>query len=441
MPEPPSLSRPRALTIDEQSSFTSARYLATRLQSYLSSALFALSPLMLGGLGTFAVDRRWRLYMDPTTLRDWSTEECAAVLLHEVGHLVRDHGRRGTEVACFDTASQLLWNIAGDMAINDDLVADRLQLPGQPVTPSACGFSSGLLEEEYFRLLRTRSSNDSGLAFGLDDDTVDRSDGRANDRDDHPGIDHDLDAEGRHHVHASPDCGSGADGRRRPWEVDDDFGVDGVSPAAARSIRHQVANTIRSRGNVPAGWRRWAEDLTDIHPDWRRILRAALIRPRSWTAGRLERTWTRPDRRAGSHSGFLFPGVRSPRFEIAVIIDTSASMSDAELGAALGEVTAVQRQCGVKDLWVIPCDAEPGEPQRVRNTATVSLCGGGGTDLRPAIALLGGLRPRPDVAVVITDGGTPWPARLPKGTALVVATTGTPCPLPGVVNVDIQIAV
>jgi predicted metal-dependent peptidase len=137
----------------------------------------------------------------------------------------------------------------------------------------------------------------------------------------------------------------------------------------------------------------------------------------------------------------VLPGARAPRFEIAVIIDTSASVTDAEVSAALAEVTAVQRQCGIRQLWAITCDTEPSAPQRVRAASGIELLGGGGTDLRPAIALLATLRPRPDVAIVITDGWTPWPDRPPRGTALVVATTDRPCPLPGVRTVQIDLDV
>jgi hypothetical protein len=36
------------------------------------------------------------------------------------------------------------------------------------------------------------------------------------------------------------------------------------------------------------------------------------------------------------------------------------------------------------------------------------------------------LRPRPSVAVVLTDGMTPWPAEPPKGLQVVVGIVGTP---------------
>ena len=60
-------------------------------------ALFAAAPVAAPGLGTFAVDKAWRLYLDPALLVGpgrWQPTTAGAVLQHEVGHLIRDHAGR-----------------------------------------------------------------------------------------------------------------------------------------------------------------------------------------------------------------------------------------------------------------------------------------------------------------------------------------------------------
>ena len=59
--------------------------------------LFALSPVASLDLPyrTMAVDRRWRLYVDPGFLAAQPVEIIAATLVHEVMHCVFDHGGRG----------------------------------------------------------------------------------------------------------------------------------------------------------------------------------------------------------------------------------------------------------------------------------------------------------------------------------------------------------
>lgn len=394
---------------DEATLFGAARFLACKHQPYLATALFAMVPCRAPRLGTFAVDRRWRVYIDPEQLVRWGPEQSAAVLLHEVGHLIRDHADRADQVGVSGDADGRLWNIAGDMAINDDLLSDGVSLPDGPVLPSTLGLDPGRLEEEYYDSLTRSASN-------MVDDGVDEA----------------------------ADCGAGADGQARSWEIDEDGAHlpgdgAGLSRGDGLAIRVQVAEAIRARSDVPGGWARWADEAGQPRRDWRRTLRAAIRRPLVWKAAHLEPTWTRPDRRTDSHPGLVLPGRHAPRSELAVIIDTSGSMSDAELAAALAEVGAVQRQCGIRDLWVVACDTAPARPQRVRRPGAVRLTGGGGTDLRPALDLLPRLRPRPDVAVVITDGWTPWPDHSLPSFALVVATTDRDCTTPGVRSVRIVV--
>lgn len=395
----------RPMDPDEQVRFAAARLAAGRAQPYLNTALFALTAHIAEGLGTFGVDRRWRLYLDPELLEAWSVEECAGVLLHEVGHLVRDHARRAEALGGLDAERRPRWNLAGDLAINDDLLADGVRLPGLPVTPTSMGLPTGLLEEEYFALLDQR-------------------------------VDHVAD---RCTVGAG-DCGSGGDNQLRAWEaaagVEGD-GTTGLSARAAATVRLQVAQAVRAIGAAPAGWRRWAEPSGPARSDWRRTLRVAIRRPRAWRAGHHVTTWQRAHRRSDERDEVLRPGSRAPAYELAVILDTSGSMSDAEIAAALAEIEAIQRQCGLHRIWFVACDARPRPPQRVRRVGEDLVRGGGGTDLRPAIELLRDLRPRPDVAVVLTDGWTPWPTTTLRGTSLVVASTDRPCPLPHATNVRI----
>src|SRR5204862_164330 len=79
------------------------------------------------GLGTFAVDRAWRLYVDPVTLGDWGPQLAGGVLVHEVGHLLRAHAERGDALGSDYDHDR--WNLSGDIAINDDLMAAGIRLP------------------------------------------------------------------------------------------------------------------------------------------------------------------------------------------------------------------------------------------------------------------------------------------------------------------------
>ncbi|GAB3184786.1 VWA-like protein DUF2201 [Micromonospora palomenae] len=99
-----------------------------------------------------------------------------------------------------------------------------------------------------------------------------------------------------------------------------------------------------------------------------------------------------------------------------MVIDTSGSVSDAELGSALLEVAAISRAVGGRrDLVsVLPCDAAARVVHPLCRAEDIPLVGGGGTDLRTGFARALRSRPRPDVVVVLTDGQTPWPTSRPS---------------------------
>jgi predicted metal-dependent peptidase len=139
-------------------------------------------------------------------------------------------------------------------------------------------------------------------------------------------------------------------------------------------------------------------------------------------AGRVDFSYRRPSRRSSAVPGVVLPSLRQPVPQVAMVLDTSGSMSDQMLGQALAEVSGVLHGLGVgrRHLRVICCDATAYEAQRALDARSVRLLGGGGTDMGAGLAAAADLRPRPDLIIVLTDGHTPWPAAAPAGTRVVV---------------------
>ncbi len=382
--------------------FAAARLRAARLQPYLATAVFALVPVASPGLGTFAVDRYWRVYVDVETARAWGVEHTAAVLVHEAHHVLRDHHRRA-EACGVTSTTHRLWNLAADAAINDDLIDDALPLPGG-VLPRHLGLAPNGLEEAYYGDL-------------LDDRDL-------HEERDEPAVE-------------PPGCGSGSGGAPADGEIDDhpeESGVDGLDDVDAAAVRRAVAHDVTaaaSRGECSSpGLVLWARDLLSPQVPWRNLLRTAIGRPVREVTRDPHVDWTRPDRRADSRPDFPRPGVRHRAPEIAVVVDTSASMDQSLLDAAATEINGLLRRSGVRTLHVVSCDTESARPQRVRRLGDLVLRGGGGTDLRVGIDAAAACRPRPSVVVVLTDGETPWPAAAPHRTTLVAVIIGEHAPLP-----------
>lgn len=382
VPPPPgsvgSSGRPR-LPLD-MDKLLAARLHAVKVRPYLAGALFALHVVEDRSVPTMAVDAYWRCYVSPGFVASTPVEELAGVWVHEVSHLLRDHHGRGERYAKehgeHGPGERLRRNIAADFEINDDIYGDGLPRPAGAVLPSMLRLPDGLLMEEYLR----RASM-SGLTTDL----------------------------------AWLDCGSGADGHERPWELGPD-GAHALSRQQRDAVRFRVAEGIKGRpGDAPDGWRRWAEEAFHPPQPWRRLLGAA-IRSAAGAPGVGENhSYRRPSRRSASVPRVVLPSLRRMPPRVCVVIDTSGSVSDAELGSALLEVAAISRAVGGRrDLVsVISCDAAAGVAVPLCRAENIPLVGGGGTDLRSGFTRALRTRPRPDVIVVLTDGQTPWPSAQP----------------------------
>jgi predicted metal-dependent peptidase len=189
-----------------------------------------------------------------------------------------------------------------------------------------------------------------------------------------------------------------------------------------RDTARRIREHTRERGDTPAGWQRWADEVLEPTVSWRRQLAAHVRRGAADIAGRVDFTYRRPSRRASAVPDVVLPSLRQPLPQVALVIDTSGSMSDSMLGQALGEVTGVLRSLGVarRNLRVIACDAQAYQAQQVRDLRAIRLAGGGGTDMGAGLDAAAALRPRPDLVIVLTDGYTPWRSAPPPGMRVVV---------------------
>ncbi|MER5712602.1 VWA-like domain-containing protein [Streptomyces sp. NPDC002122] len=377
-PRAPSAS-PAVEALDRDKLFA-ARLHAVRARPYLATALFALHTVESRRVPTMAVDRYWRCYVSPAFVDRMPVEELAGVWVHEVSHLLRDHHGRGDRVArqrgLTGPGDRLRINIAADCEINDDVFGDGLARPQGAVDPQSLGLPEGELMEDYLRQFRLGPHLDGAAWL---------------------------------------DCGSGADGLERPWDLGPD-GAHGLSEQEQDGIRFRVAQGIAGRpGDAPRGWRRWAEKAFHTPQPWRELLGAAVRSAATGAGAGEDHTYGRPSRRSAAVPGAVLPSLRRRPPRVTVVIDTSGSVSDAELGSALLEVAAISRAVGGRrDLvTVVSCDAAARIAHPLCRAEGIPLIGGGGTDLRTGFAAALAARPRPDVIVVLTDGQTPWPQRRP----------------------------
>lgn len=370
-------------TMDEEKLFA-ARLYAVRHRPYLATALFALHTVASRRVPTMAVDRYWRCYVSPAFVDRTPLEELAGVWVHEVSHLLRDHHGRSDRFAAkhelTGPGERLRMNIAADCEINDDVFGEGLTRPEGAVQPALLRLPVGQLMEDYLR------------QFGLGPYT---------------------------NGFAWLDCGSGADGLERDWDLGPD-GAHGLSAQERDAVRFRVAQGINGNpGSVPKGWQRWAQEAFHPPQPWRELLGAA-VRSAMSGAGE-DYTYGRSSRRSASLPGVVLPSLRRRPPCVCVIVDTSGSVSDAELGSAILEIAAIARAVGGRRelVSVLSCDAAAHVAHQLCQAEGIPLVGGGGTDLRTGFAKALRGSPRPDVIVALTDGQTPWPETRPPSRTIV----------------------
>lgn len=383
-------------------SVQAARVRLGQQRPYLASILFRLAPVAKPGLKTMAVDKYARLYFDPEV--NWTVPQTATVLYHEVCHLLRDHAGR-SEALGIEAMNHKAWNVCADMEINDDIEAEgKMDWPFTVCTPSRMGEKDGDFAEEYYSRLPKSKVPSPGKGSG----------------EPQPG---------------SGTCG-GCAGSPGEWEDSppasaggEKDATPGLSPTEMDILRHKVASDIRehvrNRGTVPGHLNDWASLILEPKVDWRKVLKSAIRHAMADIAGMVDYSYMRPSRRQSAVPQVVLPTLRQPVPNIAVVVDTSGSMSDEDIATVLGEINGVLKQCGTRNgVDAIVCDAAVHGAQRVFKAEQIKISGRGGTDMRIGIEAAMARPVKPHAIIVLTDGETPWPEAPYAGTRVVAAIVG-----------------
>ncbi len=413
-----------------------SRVLAAEQASWYAPALFHARIVVTDHCPALAaIDDGWRVYFNPTMVQamidsePWEDvlRQLGFVWIHEISHVLRDHGSRflalqGTTAGASDplgedlpdsaaalaksqkmwnraqeayphlshgtlSALALRWNLAADCEINDLEGLGLLQPPKrfQPVTPASLGMPPQKIAEYYYLHLpvveAVRLAGNRRLSEG-----------------------------------------SGVDGVARPWELPrDDPQAAALSELDRKQLRQEVAKAVLAEagkaGRSVENLVRWASDLVTPRVDWRILLRRGVrLALHRGSGSQQDYSYQRPHRRSATYAPLARPSLVSRALpSVACVVDTSGSMTPAELGRSLSEVHAVLRLLGTS-VTIIPCDQVAYSPIRVVSRSDVErlksgLPGGGGTNLVVGIEAALALRPAPDIVLVLTDGYTQYPEK------------------------------
>ena len=407
---------------------THDRIVAGRLQAFAKAPYYRQAVLTLvlqpsEEVRSMATTETAVMYYRPAFVDGLTVEECCSDLLHESLQLFLGHFSRCRAL----TAEPELWNTAGDLAINCILrdmgcaIGAGWLLPEQFKDAAGKPFPPNLLTEEYYELLQKGGAGKKGRR---------PSPGQGGGGEEAPGAgggEESSSAPGRPGDGSRQVCAGGCGGcsgnpqkgEPAPEKQAEDGGrgeaeVERMRRSVAESIQKAAAG--KRAGTVPAGLARAAAGiLTPPTVSWQNRLAAVVRGAITYTAGMVDYTHSRPSRRQSAVGGYtsgapLLPAMHRPLPRVLVALDTSGSMGEAELSAALAELGGIVKAVG-GEVEFLTCDTKVHSFGRVRTAreAVKLLRGGGGTDFRPIFTRAASLRPMPTVVVVATDGYGPAP--------------------------------
>jgi len=455
-----------------------ARILVSRDFPYLSAPLYLAVLVETPEVETAQINERLHLLFNPKWTRTLDDRELKGLLLHEIYHWLRGHtGARGQKAYSLVRAELpgveegLAWNLvnlAADLEINDDIPhqGSGYALPRGGVLPENLGLEPGGILEAYVKELLKRLEGEAGPdedgkgieEVGNNQAGEGNEEGECNEKgegDEGPPGESEGETGGGTAFReggegeSAPGGGEGEGGRNGEAEGAEpnggglrgrlkapSFPIDlrpapeavarrleeeglGLKPGLSEAIRQQVAveimRHVATRGDVPANLRRWAKERLHPKVNWRAVLRNSVRQGLVTLRQRRFPSYALRHRRAEALDPFFLPGAYGRLPRVAVVVDTSGSVSDAMLAQALGELRGVLRSGARVTLYSV--DAEVHHVQRVFRGDPVVLYGGGGTDMRVGIARA--LEDGHDLVVVLTDGYTPWPEVAPRARVVV----------------------
>jgi len=264
---------------------------------------------------------QFKMLYNPDFFKDMEENKIKGVLMHEFYHLIFKHvtSRKPENVP------HLVWNIAGDLAINSMIGADNL--------PEGCCIPGGKQFEDY----PVGKTAEFYLEMMKDDENFGDGEGGFKDLDSESGSDF-----------GNFDDHSGWD------ELTDDERQ--MVEERAKDIMEKAAkeanNSGRGWGSVSSGIKREIMERLKTRVDWKKVLRAFI-----GAAQRADKSNTM--RRINRRFPYIHAGRKVNRVaNIAISIDQSGSVSDAELNAFFNELNKLSE---LATFTVIPFDTKVAE--------------------------------------------------------------------------------
>lgn len=314
----------------------------------------------------------FKVYWNAAFLKLLDFQGKVFVAAHEIGHcLVLTLDRRGKR-------DPMLWNCASDYALNAMLKNYGLPLPvllsdlkigtKKPVVLYDVEYEGLLAEEIYEKLLEDRPKELDFLDEHLDSKK------------------YDIDENG-YIIEAPVTHGELVKNKRK-----------------IKSLFNQ--SKVSVGGNLPAGLKRFVDELNEPKIDWKSMLAARMS-----TIKYSDYEWCPPDANLFG-AGISIPQINTEHhLKITVVVDTSGSITNEDLKNVLSEIKSISNEFTSWEIKVFSFDTEV-HNVKVYNQdqsdelMTHEMVGGGGTLFNAPLEYLHNDEFKPNLVVFFTDGYT-----------------------------------
>jgi predicted metal-dependent peptidase len=302
----------------------------------------------------------------PDFIKSLTLDELKGVFCHEVMHVVLLHNLRRND------RDKVIWNVAGDYAINPLIENAGLTLPKGRLRETQ--YDNLEAEAIYSKIYRPTPKGKKGQKPGPGQGSSDP--GQTGEVRDYPG----------------------KDGKGNPTLAE-----IAEQEQAQKIATQQALTAAKQAGNLPGNLERLIDELLEPVIPWKEVLARFVD---SHAAN--DYTWTLPNKRYLT-SGLYLPALRNPELGLILWgIDTSGSINQHQINEAIGEGKgAIRAYTNTKLLVIFADDALQGEPVEIGSESDLELIkpkGGGGTSFRPPFEYVCQQGIDPKAAIYFTDG-------------------------------------
>lgn len=397
---------------DAKDKMIKARIALRNTNPFFSYLIMHLQPTEDEAVITMAVNDTGVLTYNPKWVETLTETELIACLAHEVMHLVFEHPKRCLE------REHILYNVAGDLVINDVLVNNNFHMPQGTLTPKIgehtfkmAGIktvkdldkkSSEEVYEELNKEAEKQLKNLIGQIKNLHFCPSNKPGPGAGNKDGTKKSDKDS---------AFSDAADKFKPKDKDKGEEEGGGLEGSDKEEPekldwKKVFAEAAIYAKMRGDFPANLERFFDRLFEEKLNWKELLYKYIVNTLPF-----DFTYARPSKKSEA-LGMYLPGILKENLEVVISVDVSGSIDKVMLTEFVSEVAGILKSFQNVNVTLLTHDTEVHDVFELSNDQDVfdvKVHGGGGTSHDCVYKWLDDRSFSTDLLISFTDGYSHYP--------------------------------